>query len=44
MDKIKYGIDTLDESMDENIGYQMKLPFDYSIKVTMPEMELQKEM
>ena len=44
MDKIKYGIDTLDESMDENIGYQMKLPFDYSINVTMPEMEFQKEM
>ena len=44
MDKIKYGIDTLDESMDENIGYQMKLPFDYSIKVTMPKIELQKEM
>ena len=44
MDKIKYGIDTLNESMDEIIGYQMKLPFDHSIKVTMPKIELQKEM
>ena len=42
--KIKYGINILDECMDENIGYQIKLPFDCSIKVTMPEMELQKEM
>ena len=40
MDKIKYGIDTLDEYMDENIGYQMKLLFEYSIKVTIPDREL----
>lgn len=37
--KIKYGIDTLDDSLDENIGYQMKLPFDYSVQVTMPLSE-----
>jgi sterol desaturase/sphingolipid hydroxylase (fatty acid hydroxylase superfamily) len=39
VNKIKYGIDTLDESLDENIGFQMKLPFDYKIKVTIPLKE-----
>ncbi len=37
--KIKYGIDTLDGSLDENIGFQMKVPFDYSVQVTRPAME-----
>ena len=37
--KIKYGIDTLDGSLDENIGFQMKVPFDYSVQVTRPEIE-----
>ena len=37
--KICYGIDTLDEKLDENIGFQMKLPFDYSVKVTRPQEE-----
>jgi sterol desaturase/sphingolipid hydroxylase (fatty acid hydroxylase superfamily) len=43
VNKIKYGIDTLDESLDENIGFQMKLPFDYSIPVTMPETMLNQD-
>jgi len=43
VNKITYGIDTLDESLDENIGYQMKLPFDYSIPVTMPETALKQD-
>ncbi|MDB4286220.1 sterol desaturase family protein, partial [bacterium] len=30
--KVKYGLDILDESMDENIGYQFKVPFDKTIK------------
>ena len=37
--KIRYGIDTLDDSLDENIGFQMKVPFDLSVKVTQPEEE-----
>ena len=37
--KIHYGIDTLDENLNENIGFQMKLPFDYSVKVTEPQGE-----
>jgi sterol desaturase/sphingolipid hydroxylase (fatty acid hydroxylase superfamily) len=41
MGKIKYGIDTLDENLDENIGFQMKVPFDYSVAVTQPENEKQ---
>ncbi len=43
VNKITYGIDTLDESLDENIGYQMKLPFDYSIPVTIPETALKQD-
>jgi sterol desaturase/sphingolipid hydroxylase (fatty acid hydroxylase superfamily) len=43
VNKIKYGIDTLDETLDENIGFQMKLPFDYSIPVTMPETSLNQD-
>lgn len=39
VNKIKYGIDTLNDSLDENIGFQMKLPFDYSIPVTIPLSE-----
>ncbi len=30
--KIKYGLDVLDETLDENVGYQFKIPFDNSIK------------
>jgi sterol desaturase/sphingolipid hydroxylase (fatty acid hydroxylase superfamily) len=37
--KIRYGIDTLDDSLDENVGFQMKVPFDLSVKVTQPEEE-----
>ena len=37
--KIIYGIDTLDGSLDENIGFQMKVPFDYSVQVSKPKME-----
>jgi sterol desaturase/sphingolipid hydroxylase (fatty acid hydroxylase superfamily) len=37
--KIRYGIDTLDDSLDENIGFQLKVPFDLSVKVTQPEEE-----
>ena len=37
--KIKYGIDTLDDQLDEDIGFQMKVPFDHSVKVTRPEEE-----
>jgi sterol desaturase/sphingolipid hydroxylase (fatty acid hydroxylase superfamily) len=37
--KIRYGIDTLDDSLDENIGFQMKVPFDLSVQVTQPEQE-----
>ncbi len=37
--KIHYGIDTLDDALDENIAFQMKVPFDLSVKVTQPEKE-----
>ena len=37
--KIQYGIDTLDGSLDENIAFQMKVPFDYSVQVSKPEIE-----
>jgi len=30
--KLKYGLDVLDESKDENLKYQMQLPFDKKIK------------
>lgn len=30
--KIKYGLDVLDEKLDENIVYQFKIPFDKNIK------------
>jgi sterol desaturase/sphingolipid hydroxylase (fatty acid hydroxylase superfamily) len=30
--KVKYGLDVLQDSLDQNIGYQMKIPFDKSIK------------
>ena len=38
--KIRYGIDTLDNSLDDDIGFQMKVPFDYSVQVTRPDMEV----
>jgi sterol desaturase/sphingolipid hydroxylase (fatty acid hydroxylase superfamily) len=37
--KIQYGIDTLDDSLDEHVGYQLKVPFDLRIEVTRPEEE-----
>ncbi len=40
--KIHYGIDTLDDSLDENVGFQLKVPFDLSIRVTQPEEEVGK--
>ena len=30
--KIQYGLDVLDDELDGNIGYQLKVPFDNSIK------------
>ena len=30
--KVKYGLDVLDDSLDENVGYQFKIPFDNTIK------------
>lgn len=30
--KVRYGLDVLDDSTDENVGYQFKIPFDNSIK------------
>ena len=30
--KVNYGLDVLDNSQDENLGYQFKVPFDKSIK------------
>ncbi len=40
--KITYGIDTLDGVNDENIKYQMGLPFNHSIIVSRPEVEVEK--
>ena len=37
--QIRYGIDTLPDEKDESIKYQMKVPFDYSIQVSIPENE-----
>lgn len=37
--KIRYGIDTLDDALDENVGFQLKAPFDHKIQVTRPEEE-----
>ena len=30
--KIRYGVDVLNDELDENIGYQLKVPFDNTIK------------
>jgi sterol desaturase/sphingolipid hydroxylase (fatty acid hydroxylase superfamily) len=30
--KIRYGLDVLDEKKDESVGYQMRIPFDSTIK------------
>lgn len=32
LNKIKYGLDVLDDSTDMNVSYQFKIPFDKSIK------------
>ena len=37
--KIRYGIDTLKDELDENVAFQLKLPFDTRIAVTQPETE-----
>jgi sterol desaturase/sphingolipid hydroxylase (fatty acid hydroxylase superfamily) len=37
--KIQYGIDTLDDKLDEHVGFQLKVPFDLSIQVTRPQDE-----
>lgn len=37
--KITYGIDTLDGKHANNVGYQLKIPFDKNIQVTRPEFE-----
>ncbi len=37
--RIRYGIDTLDDSLDENVSFQLKVPFDHRIQVTRPEEE-----
>ena len=37
--RIRYGIDTLDDSLDENVAFQLKVPFDHRIQVTRPEEE-----
>lgn len=37
--KIRYGIDTLADELDENVGYQLKVPFDHSIIVSYPEQD-----
>lgn len=34
--KIRYGIDTLDDSQDENIAFQLKVPFNHNIQVSIP--------
>ena len=30
--KVVYGLDVLDDKLDENVGYQFKVPFDKTIK------------
>jgi sterol desaturase/sphingolipid hydroxylase (fatty acid hydroxylase superfamily) len=32
VDQIQYGLDVLDNSQDENLRFQMKIPFDKSVK------------
>ena len=34
--KIRYGIDTLDNSLDENIAFQLMVPFNHNIQVSIP--------
>jgi sterol desaturase/sphingolipid hydroxylase (fatty acid hydroxylase superfamily) len=34
---IRYGIDTLDSTLDEDVLFQLTLPFNTSIKVSVPE-------
>lgn len=34
--KIRYGIDTLDDALDENIAFQLKVPFNPNIEVSIP--------
>ncbi len=30
--KVRYGVDVLEDELDENIGYQLKVPFDRTVK------------
>ena len=32
VDHIQYGLDVLDNSQDENLGFQLKIPFDKTVK------------
>lgn len=34
--KIRYGIDTLDDSHDENVAFQLMVPFNHNIQVSIP--------
>ena len=37
--KIRFGIDTLDDTLDENIAFQLRVPFDHKIQVSIPQEE-----
>lgn len=37
--KIRYGIDTLEDKYANDVGYQLRIPFDKKIQVTRPEFE-----
>jgi len=32
MENLRYGLDVLDDSTDESLAYQLKVPFDKSVK------------
>jgi sterol desaturase/sphingolipid hydroxylase (fatty acid hydroxylase superfamily) len=32
IDQVRYGLDVLNDTTDENLGFQLKIPFDGSIK------------
>jgi len=40
--KIRYGIDTLDDALDENVAFQLKVPFNRNIEVSIPLEENKK--
>ncbi len=33
VEQLRYGLDVLDDSTDENLSYQLKIPFDRSVKI-----------